>query len=599
MNMLNRRNQPFRSRMGGAKVIALLAIGTAVCGSAGYAWWQSKGSGLYAGAESEPMLHEVVSGPFDHIVLEQGEIESSKNNEVKCEVKGRGTSGTPILNVVLEGTLVKKGDKLCQLDSSALDQEAKNQRIIVSSAESTVISSEALVSKAAIAKQEYLEGTYQTERNAILSEIAVAQQGLRRAELSLQSAERLAAKGTLKALQIEAEQFAVQDAQRKLDSSDQRMKVLDRLTKEKMLVQLNSDIETAAAKLASDKNTLSEEKEKLEEIRNQIIACAVLAPADGQVVYANKFSGRGGGDFVVEPGALVREQQTIFLLPDPSKMQVKAKVNESRITLIREGLPVKINVDAIGGAANELLGRVTKVNKYAEPGSWMGTSAKEYAVFVQIMDPPPSIRTGMTAAARIFVEQIPDAIQVPVHAVYESKNHHFVLVKDGEGWKTSEIKLGGTNEKFVTVLSGVEEKDMVALDPRSHVSKMNIPDIPEVDDREKLAKIASEAPAAAKTSEMKQGGGKPGSAGRPDSGGPPNPDAIAGTIFSSLDTNSDGKLTKDEVASNERMAGAFSEYDTNKDGSIDRAELTAVMRKRMAAGGGGGGGGSARGAPSN
>ena len=244
--------------MGGAKVIALLAIGTAVCGSAGYAWWQSKGSGLYAGAESEPMLHEVVSGPFDHIVLEQGEIESSKNNEVKCEVKGRGTSGTPILNVVLEGTLVKKGDKLCQLDSSALDQEAKNQRIIVSSAESTVISSEALVSKAAIAKQEYLEGTYQTERNAILSEIAVAQQGLRRAELSLQSAERLAAKGTLKALQIEAEQFAVQDAQRKLDSSDQRMKVLDRLTKEKMLVQLNSDIETAAAKLASDKNTLSE-----------------------------------------------------------------------------------------------------------------------------------------------------------------------------------------------------------------------------------------------------------------------------------------------------------------------------------------------------
>jgi hypothetical protein len=229
----------------------------------------------------------------------------------------------------------------------------------------------------------------------------------------------------------------------------------------------------------------------------------------------------------------------------------------------------------------------------------MGTSAKEYAVFVQIMDPPPSIRTGMTAAARIFVEQIPNAIQVPVHAVYESKNHHFVLIKDGDGWKTNEIKLGGTNEKFVTVLSGVNEKDMVALDPRNHVSKMNIPDIPEVDDREKLAKIASEAPPVAKTAEAKQGGGKPGS-GRPESGGPPNPDAIASSIFSSLDTNSDGKLTKDEVASNERMAGAFSEYDTNKDGSIDRTELTAVMRKRMAAGGGGGGGGgSARGAPSN
>jgi len=98
-------------------------------------------------SSSEPMFHQVAEGPFDHIVLEQGEIESSSNNEVKCEVKGRGGSGTPILSVIPEGTLVKKGEVLCQLDSSALDQEAKNQRIVVSSAESAVISAEAAVNK--------------------------------------------------------------------------------------------------------------------------------------------------------------------------------------------------------------------------------------------------------------------------------------------------------------------------------------------------------------------------------------------------------------------------------------------------------------------
>ena len=103
-------------------------------------------------SSSEPMFHQVAEGPFDHIVLEQGEIESSSNNEVKCEVKGRGGSGTPILSVIPEGTLVKKGETLCQLDSSALDQDAKNQRIIVSSAESAVISAEAAVNKAVIAR---------------------------------------------------------------------------------------------------------------------------------------------------------------------------------------------------------------------------------------------------------------------------------------------------------------------------------------------------------------------------------------------------------------------------------------------------------------
>lgn len=586
-----------RSRTGNAKVLIFLAIASAVGGGAGFLWWRSQNQGgIYSASDTEPILHEVTAGPFDHIVLEKGEVESSSNNEVKCEVKGRGGSGTPILNVIPEGTFVKKGDKLCQLDSSALDQEAKNQRIVVSSAESTVISSEALVSKAAIAKQEYLEGTYLTERKAILSEIALAQQGLRKSELSLQSAERLAAKGTLKALQIESEQFAVQNSQSTLESAEARLRVLDKLTKEKMLVQLNSDIETAAAKLASDKATLTEEKEKLEEIRNQIKACTILAPADGQVVFANKFGGRGGGDFIVEAGALVREQQTIFLLPDPSRMQVKAKVNESRITLIREGMPVKI---AVGAVANELLGRVIKVNKYAEPGNFWGSNVKEYAVIVQIMEPPQEIRTGMTAEVRIFVDQIANAVQVPVRAVYETKRHHFVLVKNNDKWETREIKIGATNDKFVTISSGMAAEETVVLDPRSHLDKMEIPEIAEIDDRDKLAQIAAEAPKA-----TADAGPKPAGARGPAGGGPAgmNPDTIAAAIFGRLDTNSDGKLSQEETAADDRMKSAFGDYDANKDGSVDQGELAAGLRKRMAAGGGGaggGGGGPSRGAPSN
>ena len=559
---------------------------------------------MYAASDDDPLLHEVQKGPFDHIVLEQGEIESSSNNEVKCEVKGRGGSGTPILTLITEGAIVKKGDKLCQLDSSALEQDAKNQRIVVSTVESNLISSEAAVSKAAIAKQEYLEGTYLTEQKAILSEIALAQQGLRKAELSLQSAERLAAKGVLKALQIESEQFAVQNAQSSLESAQGRLRVLDKLTKEKMLVQLNSDIETARAKLESDKSTLIEEKEKLAEIQAQVKACTVLAPADGQVVYANKQGGRGSNDFVVAAGVLVQEQKTIFLLPDPTRMQVKAKVNESRITLIRDGMPVKINV---GATANELLGQVIKVNKYAEQSSSWGSTVKEYLVIVKILDPPEEIRTGMTAEVRIFVEQIPEAIQVPVHAVYEIKKHHFVLVQKGKEWETREIKIGVTNDKFVTVGEGISPQEMVVLDPRNHLDKMNIPEIVEVDDREKLAKIGASAPQPTLGGGPRSGGGGPRSAsdgpsasGPPGAGGNMDPNAAAAAMLARMDTNTDGRLSPIEVADNERMKNGFSDYDTNKDGSIDQAEMAARLQKFMSAGGGGGGGsGAARGAPSN
>ncbi|MBM3966300.1 MAG: HlyD family efflux transporter periplasmic adaptor subunit [Planctomycetes bacterium] len=600
------RSKIYRSKTGRARrkgsaqrsILALLGLSALVGG--GYWWWSSGGRSGSSSSSAEPLLHVVTQGPFDHIVLEQGEIESSSNNEVKCEVKGRGGSGTPILSVVPEGTLVKKGEQLCQLDASALEQEAKNQRIVVSSAESAVISSEAAVNKAVIARQEYLEGTFLTERKAIVSEIAVAQQSLRKAELSLESAERLAAKGTLKPLQIEAEQFAVENAKSNLESAEGRLKVLDELTKSKMLVQFDADIETTKAKLESDKNTLVEEKNKLEEIQNQMKACTIKAPADGQVVYANKSGGRSGGDFIVEAGALVREQQTVFLLPDPTRMQVKAKINESRISLIREGMPVKIRVNA---GEDELLGRVIKVNKYAEPGNWWGSNVKEYATYIQIMEPPETIRTGMTAEVRIFVEQIESAVQVPVHAVYETKRHHFVLMKDGKEWKTKEIEIGATNDKFVTVKTGVSQSDNVVLDPRNHLDKMDIPEIREENDREKMVALSNQPmpkPALGAGGPPGAGGPSAGGAGSGGAGGGMNADTIAGMIMGRMDSNSDGKLSQEEVASDERMKTAFGDYDTNKDGSVDKSELAAGMKKRMAAmGAGGGGRGPWAGAPSN
>ena len=49
-----------------------------------------------------------------------------------------------------------------------------------------------------------------------------------------------------------------------------------------------------------------------------------------------------------------------------------------------------------------------------------------------------------------------------------------------------------------------------------------------------------------------------------------------GATFESLDTNSDGKISKAEAAANESVSAQFSKYDQNGDGFIERSEVNAA-----------------------
>lgn len=434
----------------------------------------------YVRKASQPKLENMITqavrrGPFEHVVLEQGLIESSGSVEIRCEVKSANSGGVKVLWVEEEGKHVKKGDKLIQLDSSSFDKELVQQQIVYNTSQAAVIQAENTLRAAEIARIEYLEGTFRQAEQLILSEIFVAEENLRRAQLAYQSTERLAAKGIVTSLQLEGDQFAVEKAKNELDSGRTKLEVLRKYTKEKTLKQFDSDITSAKAKWESEQESNKLELSKLEDVKQQIAACTIASPEDGQVVYANLYSHRGGSaEFVLEAGATVRENQVLIRLPDPTKMQIKATVNESRISLIKPGMPVEITVDAARG--RKLTGSVVKVNQYAEPGSWSSGNIQEYASFVEIHEPPPEIRTGMNAEVRIFVERLAEALQVPVQALCETKGHYFCLVRNGDNFETREVEVGSSNDTFMTIKANLKEGEIVVLNPRGFPDKLKIPE---------------------------------------------------------------------------------------------------------------------------
>lgn len=586
-----------RGGMVGGLLVCLILLG--VIGAVGYRLFYDNGSSV----DLKDLITQSVSrGAFDHIVLEQGEIESSSNIEVVCDVKARGGGGVAILWVIDEGARVTKGDKLVELDASELELRLKEQRIQVITEEARVTTAQAQLEQAQISKQEYLEGVFMTEEAAILSEEAIANQNLRKAELAKQSSERLVAKGLIDSLQLDADKFAMINATNQVQSTQGRLRVLRDLTKKKMLVQFDSEIEAAAAALSAAKAELMEEQNELDEIEDEIENCVMYAPSDGVVVHANRFSNRGGGaEFVVEAGATVRERQAIIRLPDPTQMQVKCKINESRITLIKPGMPVKIAIDAIPDM--KLKGVVKKVNRYAEPNGFFSSSIKEYATTIEIINPPENIRTGMTSEVQIFVEQLEDSLQIPIQGLYEHGGSLYTLVRRSPTtFDTVAVKIGATNDTMASITEGLQENDIVVLNLREHLSLMDLPDLEDEDNSEmrelggqytgvpgvipdggKPGADRDEAPAGPIGGERPSGGQWNG--GRPG-GGMPNPTEMVSRTMQRSDADGDGKLSADEIATiDERFRSGVTDADADGDGEVTRAELTASMKKRFSGGG--------------
>ena len=80
-----------------------------------------------------------------------------------------------------------------------------------------------------------------------------------------------------------------------------------------------------------------------------------------------------------------------------------------RIGSVREGLIANLMLDAMPDL--ELVGHVTQVSEYPLPSiSVYMDHVKEYAVEIEIENPPIGLRPGMTAEVNIMVEQIDDAV---------------------------------------------------------------------------------------------------------------------------------------------------------------------------------------------
>lgn len=226
------------------------------------------------------------------------------------------------------------------------------------------------------------------------------------------------------------------------------------------IVKADEDVTLAKAKLDDVQRTYDRLKDgntadiiaaqaRVDAAQATLNLARILAPFDATVTESYPL-----------PGDQVSAGATAFRLDNLASLFVDVEVSEVDINSVQVGQPVSLTFDAILG--QEYHGEVVEV---AQAGT-AEQGVVNFKVTVELTDADASVKSGMTAAVNIVVEELQDVVLVPNRAVRLVDGERVVyLLIEGEAVKR-EIRLGSSSDTMSIVAVGdVKEGDIVILNP--------------------------------------------------------------------------------------------------------------------------------------
>ena len=375
---------------------------------------------------------------------------------------------TTIVYLIPEGTKVKKGDLVCKLDSSAYDDEEKAQLIRYLQAKSYVEQANAILEVNKISLREYRDGIYPQDLQLVKQYIEACELDHDRLERTAAWSRDMAKKGYRTDLQVKGDTLAFEQTKISLGEARNMLERLVKQTGPKLIKALEANVKAIEADKFMQDASFNLEKIRLERIRKNIRNCSLHAPAEGVVVYANQSNAFGMVTAPIAEGSTVRQDQPIINLPDPLRMRVKARINESKLALVQSGQAARIVVDAF--PKQPLVGRVRDVTAINVPLN--ASDVRVYFANVDISKGFADLRPGLSAEVVFLVNSRRNVTRVPLDAIRWVHEHGYVAVVDRSSpsdvtrWTWKEVQLGLSNLQYAEVLSGVEPGDRVVASPR-------------------------------------------------------------------------------------------------------------------------------------
>ena len=205
-----------------------------------------------------------------------------------------------------------------------------------------------------------------------------------------------------------------------------------------------SSVEMAKTDLESAKISLEEARSAYDDAVAQADKRTVTAPCDGTIIVMNAVNGASVGSpggAGAGSGSSAGSAGALMTIADLSRMKVTVQINEVDVSRIAVGQRARVTFSALRQLVCEAqVTHVSTVSSSEAGGSGAGNSGPgagydgggraivTYAVELLIDSPDASIKPGMTANADIMIQQIGNALNVPLSALTEDGAQTYVSV---------------------------------------------------------------------------------------------------------------------------------------------------------------------------
>jgi multidrug efflux pump subunit AcrA (membrane-fusion protein) len=411
--------------------LPMAAVALVLVGAIAWVKWPTTASAAEASL-SAPVKH----GEFKVIVTTTGELRARKFVQVSGPATAQSVQvyQTKISSIVPEGSLVKEGDVIAELDKQPVATKIADITLSLQKAQADFTTAQLDSSlNLAQAREDVRNATFALEEKKIAREQAKyeAPSIRRQADIDLEKAQNF------------------------LDQSKRNL-----LTKTKQ----------AVAKMSSVGADLGRQQNNLANLMTVRDAFSVRAPAPGMVIYVREWNGKKKG-----VGSQWNAwESTVATLPDLTQMESDTYVNEVDVRKLALGQKVQISLDA--DPTKKLAGTVTHIANVGEQRP--NQDSKVFEVKIEISTPDTTLRPGMTTANAIETAKVANVLSVPLESVVNEAGFSYVFKQSGRGVVKQMVETGAMNDNEIVVKRGLETGDRVLLAPPADKADVRTETIP-------------------------------------------------------------------------------------------------------------------------